>query len=53
MSKIVKGALIVIGLGTVISVVVHRRAIAAMVNGTTMPEPPAWHYTCGLHKKEA
>ena len=53
MKKLIKGALIVVGLGCTTWAIIHRRAIAAAVNGTPMPEPPAWHYTCGLHKKEA
>lgn len=28
---------------TVVSLVAHRRVIAAMVKGEPLPEPPEWH----------
>ena len=50
MSKIVKGALVVIGIGAVACAIAHRRVIAACVKGEPLPEAPEWHKQCGIHK---
>ena len=46
MSTLIKGAIggAVIGCGAF--VFIHRRVIAAAINGDPMPEPPEWHKKC-------
>ena len=50
MKKLLKGALVVAGVGVVACAIVHRRVIIACVKGEALPEPPEWHKQCGLHK---
>ena len=46
MSTLIKGAIggAVIGCGALLFI--HRRVIAAAINGDPMPEPPEWHKKC-------
>ena len=43
MSKIVKVAVGVVVVGTVACAIAHRRVIAAMIKGESLPELPEWH----------
>ena len=46
MSNLAKGAIAGAVIGCGAFVFIHRRAIAAAINGDPMPEPPEWHKKC-------
>ena len=43
MRKVAAIVLWAAAIGAVAHLVVHRRVVAAMLNGDPIPEPPAWH----------
>ena len=50
MKTILKGMIVVVGIGLVASAIAHRKVIMACVKGEPMPEAPEWHKKCGIHK---
>ena len=50
MKTILKGMIVVVGIGLVASAIAHRKVIMACVKGEPMPEAPEWHKKCGMHK---
>ena len=43
LEKLAWCALGIVAVGTIACAIVHRRVIAAVLTGSPMPEPPAWH----------
>jgi len=50
MKKAIGIAAGVIAVSAAACLIVHRRVVVALVKGEPLPEPPAWHKHCGLHK---